>query len=113
MVGPPDYLGGKKLRRWWSRSNTFDHVIILRLAEYAGRRAEVESALEFWRVRDTRTFIDAKLDFPKINGFIPVKDESYWAKAFVQHSSKHDIAADVLRMQTITRLEHDLEQTER
>ena len=68
---------GTKLRRWWSRSNTFDPILISRYAELVGRRAELESALEFWRVRDTRTFIDAKLDFPKINGFVPVKDEAW------------------------------------
>ena len=83
-----DYLKSVgKINYWWSRSNTFD--------------------------RDTRTFIDAKLNFPKQNGFVPLADEEYWNKTFVKHDSRFDIAADILRLQTITRLENDMEQPKR
>jgi hypothetical protein len=67
----------------------------------------------FWPVRDTRTWIDAKLNFPKQNGFVPLSDEEYWNKTFVKHDSRYDIAADILRLQTIARLENDMEQPKR
>ena len=102
-----------KINYWWSRSNTFDPIILQRWAKAAGRHAEIEELLKFWSVRDTRTWIDAKLDFPKKNGFCPVTDEEYWNKTFVQHDSRFDIAADILRLQTIARLENDMEQTAR
>jgi hypothetical protein len=102
-----------KINYWWSRSNTFDPVILLRWAKVAGRKAEIEDLLKFWAVRDTRTWIDAKLDFPKQNGFCPLADEDYWNNTFVKHDSRYDIAADVLRLQTIARLENDMEQPKR
>ena len=102
-----------KINYWWSRSNTFDPVILARYAKLVDRRAEVENILKFWAVRDTRTWIDAKLDFPKENGFKPLKDEAYWDKTFVRHDSRYDIAADILRLQTIARLENDMEQPSR
>lgn len=102
-----------KINYWWSRSNTFDPVILSRWAKLLGRRAEVEELLKFWLVRDTRTWIDAKLNFPKQNGFCPLADEEYWNKTFVKHDSRYDIAADILRLQTIARLENDMEQPKR
>jgi hypothetical protein len=69
--------------------------------------------LRWWRVRDTRTWIDAKFNFSQKNGFIPVADTDYWAKYFVAHDSTHDVAADILRLQAIHRAEHDLEQVNR
>jgi hypothetical protein len=65
---------------------------------------------KYWRVRDTRTFIDAKLNFPKKNGFNPLADEAKWEQNFKAHDSSWDILADVLRMQAITRAENDMEQ---
>ena len=109
-----DYLASVgKINYWWSRSNTFDPVILQRWAKVVGRRAEVEELLKFWCVRDTRTWIDAKLDFPKKNGFCPLIDQEYWEKTFVKHDSRYDIAADILRLQTIARLENDMEQPTR
>ena len=102
-----------KINYWWSRSNTFDPVILSRWAKLLGRRAEVEELLKYWIVRDTRTWIDAKLNFPKQNGFCPLADEEYWNKTFVKHDSRYDIAADILRLQTIARLENDMEQPKR
>ena len=66
-----------------------------------------------WKVRDVRTFIDAKFDFSTRSGFVPLADEKYWNEAFVAHDSTHDVAADVLRLQAIYRAENDLEQTRR
>lgn len=109
-----DYLKSVgKINYWWSRSNTFDPIILQRWAKIVDRKDEVEGLLKFWCVRDTRTWIDAKLDFPKKNGFVPIADEEYWNKTFVQHDSRYDIAADILRLQTIARLENDMEQTTR
>lgn len=109
-----DYLkSAGKINYWWTRSNTFDPIILQRWAKIVGRRAEVEELLKFWTVRDTRTWIDAKLNFPKQNGFIPLADEEYWNKTFVKHDSRYDIAADILRLQTIARLENDMEQPKR
>ena len=68
--------------------------------------------LKYWSVRDTRTFIDAKFDFPKLNAFVPVSDTAKWEYNFKAHDSKHDVAADILRLQAITRAENDLEQIE-
>ncbi len=102
-----------KINYWWSRSNTFDPIILARYAKAVGRKDEIESVLKFWAVRDTRTWIDAKLGFPKENGFIPLKDTEYWNETFVKHDSRYDIAADILRFQTIARLENDMEQPSR
>lgn len=102
-----------KINYWWSRSNTFDPLILESWSKVLGRQDEIYGLLKFWLVRDTRTFIDAKLNFPKKNGFVPLADEEYWNKTFVPHDSRFDIAADILRLQTITRIENDMEQTSR
>lgn len=98
---------------WWSRSNTFDPIILWRLFESQGKTAVLDEYLKYWRVRDTRTHIDAKLNFPKVNGFVPIKDEEFWNKVFMQHNSSWDVIADVLRLQTIARVENDLEMLDR
>jgi hypothetical protein len=69
--------------------------------------------LPHWKLRDTRTFIDAKLDFPKVNSFVPVQDEEFWNKVFQAHDSSWDILADILRIQAILRAEQDLEMIKR
>lgn len=102
-----------KIKYWWTRSNTFDPIILVRYARLIDRGDEIDELLKFWLVRDTRTFIDAKLDFPKNNGFMPLSDAEYWEKTFVQHDSRYDIAADIMRLQTITRLENGMEQPTR
>ena len=106
-------VNAPKFSHWWSRSNKFDPVIIHRLFRSVDRDEFFKKYFVYNMVRDTRTWIDAKLDFPANNGFCPLADEEFWEKAFKKHSSKMDIAADVLRMQTIARLEADLEQTKR
>lgn len=109
-----DYLKqAGKINYWWSRSNSFDPIILQRWGTIVGRQEEISELLKFWLVRDTRTWIDAKLNFPKKNGFIPLADEEYWNNTFVHHDSRFDIAADILRLQTIARLENDMEQPTR
>jgi hypothetical protein len=98
---------------WWSRSNTFDPILIWRIFNSQNKYVHMNEYLRFWRVRDTRTFIDAKLNFPKKNGFIPIADEEAWQQRFVEHDSSWDILADTLRMQAILRAENDLEMVKR
>jgi hypothetical protein len=99
------------ISHWWSRSNTFDPIILWRLFESQSKTLVLDEYLKYWRVRDIRTYIDAKLNFPKVNGFTPIQDEEFWNKVFKQHDSSWDVLADVLRFQTITRAENDLELT--
>lgn len=102
-ANPPKY--------WWSRSNTFDPIILERLIQSAG---EVEYSTwkqycQYWAVRDTRTWIDSKLNWPDKNDFVPVSDLNSWNTYFKKHDSSHDVAADVLRLQRIARAEEGLE----
>jgi hypothetical protein len=100
-----------KISRWWSRGNSFDPVILVRLLEQTGKLAHIEEYLKFWQVRDIRTLIDVKFDFnpPSQNGFCPISDEALWDRNFKQHDCRWDVLADVLRMQAIYRAENDLE----
>lgn len=99
-----------KVDYWWTRSNTFDPVLLWRIFDSVNGYYTLNERLPYWRIRDMRTYIDAKLDFPKKNGFVPIKDEALWTKSFVEHDSSWDVLADVLRMQAIIRAESDLEQ---
>jgi hypothetical protein len=103
----------KSIDYWWSRGNTFDPVILDRLMQYAEQDNLLNQYLRFYKVRDVRTYIDAKFNFTTNSGFVPLADEKYWEETFVAHDSSHDVAADVLRLQAIFRAENDLEQTTR
>lgn len=108
------YLANQpKIEYWWSRANVFDPLILWRIMTDCNRHYSLNEYLMFWRVRDTRTFIDAKFNFSTKNGFVPVADEKYWESAFAAHDSVHDIAADIMRLQAIHRAENDLPQVER
>ena len=102
-----------KIDYWWSRGNSFDPVLLDRVMLDVGKQELMNEYLKWWRIRDIRTYIDAKFDFSTRNGFVPVADGDYWKQAFIAHDSTHDVAADVLRLQTIHRAENDLEQLER
>lgn len=103
------YLGKEKIDYWWSRSNTFDPILLWRIFEYSNKLDDLNYKLKFWRVRDTRTYIDAKTDFElNKNGFIPI-DTNEWNSKFKEHDSKHDIIGDILRMQKIVRVENGLD----
>lgn len=98
------------LKYWWSRSNTFDPIILWHMTAKANVKPVFAKLLPHWKVRDTRSFIDAKTNFSlKSNGFTPMKNEQRWNEVFKQHSSRHDIVADVLRLQTLIRLDLDLD----
>lgn len=103
-------INSPKIDFWWSRSNTFDPIILGRLFQSQDKLLHMEEYLKYWRVRDTRTYIDAKLNFPKKNGFNPMANEELWESQFKAHDSSWDILADVLRIQAIHRAENDMEQ---
>jgi hypothetical protein len=103
------YVNVTKPKYWWSRSNTFDPVILWRLARYTDNTKALNKALPYNKVRDVRTYIDAKFNFTTENGFCPFPDETKWGTVFQAHNSIHDVAADILRIQTISRAELDLE----
>lgn len=105
-----NYLNGKKINRWWSRSNTFDPVILDRVINDVGRMDEFKMKLSPYKVRDIRTYVDAKFSFQNnTSNFVPHSDVDAWNKMFKPHISSHDVAADILRLQYITRIENDLE----
>lgn len=94
-----------KISYWWSRSNTFDPVILWRLYNAVGKNKKIHEYLPHWTLRDTRSWIDAKLDFPKKNGFCPIEDHELWESTFKHHDSAWDVLADVMRLQCIDRAE--------
>lgn len=97
------YIEKNNVKYWWSRSNTFDPIILLRLAGEVGAIDRMHTILKVWSVRDTRTFIDAKFNFEGDNNFI--LDE--WKEKFEAHNSVHDVAIDILRLQKITQMENE------
>ena len=104
-----DFVIDSNIKHWWSRSNTFDPVILTRLYDSQGKKQHMFEYLKFWLVRDTRTYIDAKFDFKqKKNAFCPVSDDQAWEQKFKLHDSAWDVLADVLRLQAIARAENDL-----
>lgn len=94
---------------WWTRNNTFDPVVLYGLSRRVGKNSDIQDIFKPWRVRDMGTYIDAKFDFSSDTNFIPVEDSEYWNETYVQYNCSHDIAADVLRLQSIFRAEHDLD----
>lgn len=93
------------IKYFWSRSNTFDPIILHRIAVDLGEEDRYNKNLQHWKVRDTRTYIDSRTNFdPSLTSFIPIEDEEKWKKVFQQHNSIHDVAADILRMQVLARL---------
>lgn len=108
-----DLMDSPKIEYWWSRNNTFDPIALWNLSLKVNRKHDLNQYLLYWRVRDVITWVDAKMNFGSISGFIPVSDEEYWKKTFIQHVSSHDVCADVLRLQAITRAENDLDMVDR
>ena len=102
-----DELRDKNVKAWWSRGNTFDPLLLERCFKDVGQRETMKNFLKFWRVRDIRTYFDARFNFDKDS------DHSFklqpWSDIFLQHNSIHDIAADILRMQFVERTLKGLE----
>ena len=104
-----DLYNGPKIEYWWSRNNTFDPTVLWRLVWTQDSKYRLNEYLKHWRVRDIKTWIDAKFDFTTLSGFCPFQDEELFNKLFKQHDSAHDVTADVLRLQTIYRAENNME----
>jgi hypothetical protein len=102
-------IDSPKIEYWWSRANTFEPIIIRRLFESQKKGLHLDEYLKYWRVRDIRTFVDAKFNFSTKNAFTPIQDEELWKAVVKEHSSRWDVIADLLRMQAIVRAENDLE----
>lgn len=104
------YISKEKIDYWWTRGNSFDPVILVRLFDSQGKKDLLGNYLKYYKVRDMRTYIDAKFNFSNTsNGFVPIKNEQLWEQTFKHHDSSWDVLADVLRMQAIARAENDLE----
>lgn len=103
-----DYSSTQKVKCWWSRSNTFDPVILYRITRDLNMIDKMNEVFPHWSIRDTRTFIDSKLSFKNSTSFIPFESKEKWESTFEHHNSTHDIIADILRLQLLTRLENDL-----
>lgn len=102
-----------KIEYWWSRGNTFDPVLLERIMASIDQSLLMNEYLKWWRVRDIRTWIDAKFNFTTRSGFTPVANETYWNETFISHDSSHDVAADVMRLQAICRAENDMEMVDK
>lgn len=99
-----DYLTDNKPDFWWSRGNTFDPIVMYRIFNDLNRSDEFNKLCPHWAVRDVRTYIDSKFDFdPKVkNGFVLPE----WIDVFNAHDSVHDVAVDILRLQTIVKAQN-------
>ncbi len=104
-----NYISEYKLHYWWSRNNSFDPIILWRLMKDAGRTDEFNKICPHWKLRDTRTWIHAKLNNNTSTSFCPIADKYAWEESFKLHDSSWDILADVLRIQAIARVEKGLE----
>ena len=102
-----------KFDYWFSRGNTFDPIILQRLFKVVGKTYTFKEYFRFNRVQDMRSFINAKMDYPVTTNITPIQDDQFWKSVFIEHDSAWDVLADLLRYQTILRLENDLEQPKR
>lgn len=91
MMNKPDYDGGPI----YTRRNTFDPVFMTSLCHATGHSDE---PYKWWDIRDTISMIDGLSYGADIrNNFIP----EGLAEHFILHDPRHDIAMDVMRMQTL------------
>ena len=94
-----------KIKHWWSRSNTFDPLLLSRCFTDTGKLDQLQKVLKYWTVRDLRTYFDAKFNFNlEDNAFCPIEDKELWEIQFEKHNSVHDLAADILRLQKVERI---------
>lgn len=102
-----------KIDYWFTRGNTFDPIMLQRLFKTQHLNATFKEYLKFHRVQDMRTHLNAKLNYPVTTNLCPIKDEAYWKEVFVEHDSRWDVLADLLRYQAVIRAENDLEMINR
>ena len=90
----PNLLRDDNYDTVWSRGNTFDPIIL----DYLCDDINSDHLFKFWKVKDTRSFIDGLLYGANIkNSFMPDDLDI----PFKHHDPAHDVAVDVMRMQTI------------
>ena len=88
--------GMENIRRVYTRGNMFDPVLMEQLLYSCDKGVPYP----WWNVRDTRSFLDGLLwGSDTDNKFIPDGCQ----EKFIHHDPRHDIAMDVMRMQTIVR----------
>jgi len=100
-----NFIIDSNVKYWWTRSNAFDPVIMTRLFDSQGKKQHFSEYCKYYLVRDTRTWIDAKLNLPERNDFVLPE----WEEAFKKHDSSWDILIDTLRLQLLHRTEFDLD----
>lgn len=77
----------------YTRGNTFDPIFL----EYIMRQTDKPLPYNWWEVRDTRSVIEGLSWGSDLkNSFTPPGCEN-----FIPHDPKHDIAMDVMRLQTL------------
>lgn len=80
-------------KKIYTRGNTFDPIFL----EHIMRQTEYPDPYNWWEVRDTRSLIEGLSWGTDIkNSFTPPDCES-----FIHHDPKHDVAMDVMRIQTL------------
>lgn len=103
-----------KYHRWWSRSNTFDPIILDRIFNSTGEGEYLKKTLKHWLVRDTRSYIEGAFAGGELdNSFCPILDNDYFNEWFKKHDSRYDILTDVLRLQAVVRGMNDMEMLDR
>lgn len=84
------------LTKVFTRRNTFDPVFITSLM----KATDNPEPYDWWLVRDTISYIEGLSHGVELsNNFIPED----LAASFIKHDPRHDIAMDVIRMQTLIR----------
>ena len=82
------------INKVYTRGNTFDPVIL----DYIAQQFNQVVPYMHWEVRDTRSTIEGMAWGTDLeNGFIPEGLEEH----FVKHDPRHDVAMDVMRIQTL------------
>jgi hypothetical protein len=84
----------EEIKKVYTRGNTFDPIFFEHIMKQIGK----EDPYPWWVIRDTRSLLDGLLWGTDANNkFIPPGLE----KSFIAHDPCHDIAMDIMRMQTI------------
>jgi hypothetical protein len=85
------------VKKVYTRGNTFDPMFLQYLLEDLGKK----DPFPWWTVRDTRSMLEGMAYGSDIsNKFIPEELK----EAFVHHNPIHDIAMDIMRLQTLSRI---------
>ena len=91
-----EYTKGMDISRVYTRGNMFDPVLMENLLYSCDKGVPYP----WWNVRDTRSLLDGLLWGSDIdNKFMPNDCE----QSFIHHDPRHDIALDVMRMQSVVR----------